>query len=202
MFKKEKTNTKTLHTKPQTVLSEATWNCCGTKVSWQFAAWKSLFGRGGLHGGEIGIREHLMTADQSACRRLGNNGMHYKTGRKRWQFDYKSPSCTILPKWKVRSAIQTALYKPSIRRYSMWERVSLAHSHTVGQETLLGAVKGSEECFQLPNRSAGVLFNILILKQQRSVMHIFKCTFLIFYIMLLFNKLFTPCLSDEASCGL
>lgn len=29
-----------------------------------------------------------------------------------------------------------------------------------------------------------------------------KCTFLIFNIMLLFNKLFTPCLSDEASRGL
>lgn len=88
------------------------------------------------------------------------------------------------------------------RRYSMWERGSLAHIHIVGQETPLGAVKGSKERFQLPNRGAGVPFNILALKQQRSIKPIFKCTFLIFYIMLLFNKLFTPCLSDEASRGL
>lgn len=41
-----------------------------------------------------------------------------------------------------------------------------------------------------------------LVKQQRSLMPISKCTFLICSIMLLFNKLFTPCFSDEDSRGL
>lgn len=79
----------------------------------------------------------------------------------------------------------------------------LIRTHTVTDENLLWKLltaRGAGSRSLTRVQQAHLTF--LSSETAQALVPASKCTFLIFNIMLLFNKLFTPCLSDEASRGL